>query len=857
MTRHCVHLLCPQKSKKDAKSAVLGILHSKSKLKSKCKTVSCYHDCLLVPAEGKYPECSTWHGKKEEKKEPEILYFSWLRKRKKSKFRKKKKSQKKARREQNKSAVPERIYLPYADIFPKKIHGNRGEIRGEKYRIQKAYVMQVFSDCYPTDIRIFKTKPTLRATVRELREKNLECHILPNPVKLSRDFWEEWRRARDAKDRTKVAKKYGILKDDSIFNLEKFVIDVDTDGTTETFEKAKKVVEESLAMFGITTYQLFRSRNGGIHVYVPLASTEIERKEIDWDRIKEEIAGKRIRGRLNRLLRRYPDEKIKKVREKGEKITIEGVKIAIFLKILSEYDAETAKNFYDFSKKFLIRSEKSKNIDISAIKMWEISTGRKGIHYIFTFSLPVAFRNLLDELVEIVENPPVKTITQEFFLSPSGKGRNGKIHLENLREVVAILSAYIQHRLEEGKLQAVVDPNFICRINHPIRLESHRIAKKNGTPVELYDLYGRAKEIQKEKSLYRFGSINLTERFWNEKWEKIENAGKIIIPEFVKEKIAEDIEKQELWKVAVRKLSQNHTESRWKKIILPATAWAISIGMEKEEVIRELSKILPTKKDIEKEIEKAWKYCMRQNSEFWEKFTFKIGDSEHRRFFRKKLWELSDEILCMVYENGGKISRQELVGKYGQKWLVDLVWRYLEEVGYVTTEWEIYGRGRPRKILVLTQEGIERHQKQTKKSDMVSLIREYVAIAQQSVAVGQMDVGNTIRHTARDFSQNINSERVQRSGLEVVGSLCGAGVDTDVDAYCLGGATHPFLCSLMRSPLLPFSCGFTFSLLSYVSYVSGERSKAPSSFVATLYLLSHRVPRLRCRMLKNLPDMLH
>ena len=767
MTLQCVHLLVPQKSKKDAESAVLGILHHLEK--SKGKIVSCIHDHLFSPEEGRYPECSTWHGKKEEKKEYEILYFSWMYRRKE-----KKKKSSSPRKVQKKNAVQtsqnQKIYLPYAEIFPKKIHGNRGEIRGERYKFQKAYVIQVFSEGYPVDIRIFKTVPTAVGTIRDIESQGLEAHILPNPVKLTREFWEEWKKTKEPRDRGEVAKKYGILKDDSILHLEKFTLDIDSlDGTEETFQKVKKAVEEALSVFGIEAYQLFRSRNGGVHAYIPIAPTVVEKREIDWDKIREEIADRRIRGRLNRLLKRYSDEeKIEKAKKKGEKTKVEGVKIAIILRMIAEYDYETAQNFYDFSKKFLIRSEKTKNIDMSTVRKWGISTEKKGIYCIFTFSLPVALQNLLNELLEIAENPPMKIETQEFYLSPEAKGKNGHTHIENLQEVVAIISAYLHQRFETEKIPATADENFIHRINHPVRLEADRVAKKNGTPVEMYDLYATAKKIQKEKSLYRFGSINLTQRFWTEKWKKME-AGKIIVPEFVKKEVAEDIEMQELWKIAVKKLAQNHRKNRWKKIILPAVAWAISIGIGKEEITEELSKIV-RKKDLEKEIEKAWKYCEKQGSEFWERFSFKAGD---RPFQGRKLWEYSDEVLRIALQNGGKISRQEVVRIcHKQEWLSDIVLKYLHEIGYITFEKEIYGRGRPRKIAVLTEAGIQaiekRHEKQI---EMVSLLQEYIAIARQRVAVGQVGNFDTKFLSKHDFTQNINPKGSVTDGLVEVGNI--------------------------------------------------------------------------------------
>ena len=127
----------------------------------------------------------------------------------------------------------------------------------------------------------------------------------------------------------------------------------------------------------------------------------------------------------------------------------------------------------------------------------------------------------------------------------------------------------------------------------------------------------------------------------------------------------------------------------------------------------------------------------------------------------------------LALQNGGKVSRQEILGVcHRQEWLTDLILKYLYEIGYITFEKEVYGRGRPRKIAVLTEAGIQaiekRHEKQI---EMVSLLQEYIAIARHQVAVGQVGNFDTKFLSKHDFTQNINPKGSVTDGLVEVGNI--------------------------------------------------------------------------------------
>jgi len=130
---------------------------------------------------------------------------------------------------------------------------------------------------------------------------------------------------------------------------------------------------------------------------------------------------------------------------------------------------------------------------------------------------PTRFERTYKEVVngEVIEKEKV----YEFWLRPECKGPNGKTHLENVREFLHIVYAFF----EKKGLKA--DRTFPNRVNHPIWVEgweiegkkSELIEEKTGYAGKFYDLYRKAKKLQKEEGLWTFGGINLTKKFWGHK----------------------------------------------------------------------------------------------------------------------------------------------------------------------------------------------------------------------------------------------------------------------------------------------------------------------------------------------------
>ncbi|WP_459895297.1 hypothetical protein, partial [Hydrogenobaculum acidophilum] len=101
-----------------------------------------------------------------------------------------------------------------------------------KYRQQKAYVVQLFKydekRAIPIETFIVKTKQTLNKIKMEATKRNLVLLYLPNPVRIPKDFWETYKKAKTRQEKNKVIKDASILSDANIFAIERLVIDIDS-----------------------------------------------------------------------------------------------------------------------------------------------------------------------------------------------------------------------------------------------------------------------------------------------------------------------------------------------------------------------------------------------------------------------------------------------------------------------------------------------------------------------------------------------------------------------------------------------------------------------------------------------------
>ena len=278
------------------------------------------------------------------------------------------------------------------------------------------------------------------------------------------------------------------------------------------------------------------------------------------------------------------------------------------------------------------------------------------------------------------KDQPIRT----FYLTAQGKGRNGHTHLENLKEIVAILNAYARKR----GLKA--DDSF-KRVNHPVWYgESFysRVRKVHGE-TKLYDLYNAVKKLQAEEELWE-----VNKEFWKEKLREKKTGGKVVVPPFVARIQAKQLDDLYRWQIAVRRLAEKHTHSRFTKVILPAVSWAMDLGLSRWDVDSYLKELLPDKKDMDAELERAWKYARPQRFE-WHGKGGKID-------LKEKLTEFLENT-----EEGA--PRQYLLSEVfgGQNWLLQLVERFALKEGLVSMEKKklTQGPGRKSYIYTLTEKG--------------------------------------------------------------------------------------------------------------------------------------------------------
>jgi len=462
--------------------------------------------------------------------------------------------------------------------------------------------------------------------------------FLPNPVKVPKGYWEEYKKGsrKNPYTRVSLAKKYDLLKDSQILKLMTLCLDIDSQ-----FEEVFPVWEELRKRLGIDKgYSVFRTKSKNFRAYIYLEPTVIERT-------------------------------------------------------------------YE-----------------------EVVNG------------------------EVVKKKKV----YQFWLRPECKGPNGKTHLENVREFLHIIYAFFEKR---GLKADITFPN---RVNHPIWVEgweidgkkSELIEEKPGYAGKFYDLYRKAKKLQREENLWTFAGINLTEKFWPDKAKKNRKPdrreeGKIIVPKFVAEKEISKLDDLTKWKIAVDKLAEKYDSYRFKHVILPAVGWAEWLGLPRVEVESYLREVLPDKKNFEEDIEKAYRYAKATPFE-WKGKELKTEDLV-RKFLKKA---------------EGGVLRQALLKEVfnGKNYLLQQVERYLLKNSYIYVRREKVKKGRGRKayIYCLTEKGkaLLRALEEGKSLNEVQKLEK---------VVGGEEFRRPLNINELKKSIYITPFREQRSGLVVAGYL--------------------------------------------------------------------------------------
>jgi len=143
------------------------------------------------------------------------------------------------------------------------------EIKPEGYK-NLGYRVALFLDeqFKVKDARIFATKDTLQKFRRRAIKQKLYILVQPNPVKITKDFWEEYRKNRKPEERVKLIQKYGLLKDEKAFYGE-LVWDLDS-----PYEEVEKAVRDFLRDIGVKEkpflVQLEKTASGRGRLRIPL-----------------------------------------------------------------------------------------------------------------------------------------------------------------------------------------------------------------------------------------------------------------------------------------------------------------------------------------------------------------------------------------------------------------------------------------------------------------------------------------------------------------------------------------------------------------------------------------------------------
>ena len=142
------------------------------------------------------------------------------------------------------------------------------------YQNQAAFIVLGYSPIKGTvvDAKIFKTQETFKRILEDFKTRNLHPMILPNPVKVSKEFWEKYRNPES--NTLSLIKEFNLLKDTAILDLRVFVIDIDSD-----YDQVFPVWEELKEKLGIEKgYSLVKIKSGRFRAYIFLQPTEIKIK---------------------------------------------------------------------------------------------------------------------------------------------------------------------------------------------------------------------------------------------------------------------------------------------------------------------------------------------------------------------------------------------------------------------------------------------------------------------------------------------------------------------------------------------------------------------------------------------------
>ena len=99
----------------------------------------------------------------------------------------------------------------------------------------------------PVDCRVVKTTSTLENFIKDKHDRHgLDILFHPNPVKLTADFWERYRKAKNGAERLALFNQFNVLTDKNMLFIQTITIDIDS-----KFKKSIHALEELIQLLGI------------------------------------------------------------------------------------------------------------------------------------------------------------------------------------------------------------------------------------------------------------------------------------------------------------------------------------------------------------------------------------------------------------------------------------------------------------------------------------------------------------------------------------------------------------------------------------------------------------------------------
>ena len=119
----------------------------------------------------------------------------------------------------------------------------------DTYRDDFNYTIIIYNskENKPVDCRVVKTISTLENFIKDKHGRyGLDILFHPNPVKLTADFWERYRKAKNGAERLALFNQFNVLTDKNMLFIQTITIDIDS-----KFKKSIHALEELINLLGI------------------------------------------------------------------------------------------------------------------------------------------------------------------------------------------------------------------------------------------------------------------------------------------------------------------------------------------------------------------------------------------------------------------------------------------------------------------------------------------------------------------------------------------------------------------------------------------------------------------------------